>query len=92
MTSIPQSTMKLTTVHIVALIFVSVVFIVSTALIAQYILRYRKYQIAEDLDSFADLSGLYIPIYFHSMHVISLGVFMVIIYPGIMFTMLKFCV
>ncbi|KAJ6635680.1 Hemicentin-1, partial [Pseudolycoriella hygida] len=41
--------MKLTLVHIIAILFASVIIIVSALLGAQYVFRYRKYQLAESM-------------------------------------------
>lgn len=43
----PYGTAKLTVVHIAALLFAAVIVAVSAALGAQYVFRYRKYQLAE---------------------------------------------
>lgn len=47
---------RLTAVHIAALLLASVVLVATALLAAQYVLRYRKYHIAEDMDSLAGLS------------------------------------
>lgn len=47
-------------VHVAVLVFLSAVFLVSACMGAQYIHRYRKYQLAaatEDLETITDLSS-----------------------------------
>lgn len=44
---------RLTAVHIAALLLASLVLVATALLAAQYVLRYRKYHIAEDMDSLA---------------------------------------
>lgn len=56
--AIPSAAVRLTAVHIAALVFVSVVLVATALLGAQYVLRYRKYHIAEDMDSLADPAGI----------------------------------
>ncbi|XP_017775966.1 PREDICTED: uncharacterized protein LOC108562210 isoform X2 [Nicrophorus vespilloides] len=53
---IPLASLKLTSVHIAAIFFLSGLIIATALLGAQYMLRYRKYQIAQadDQDSLAD--------------------------------------
>ena len=41
--------MKLTIVHIIAILFASFIIVVSALLCAQYVFRYRKYQLAESM-------------------------------------------
>ena len=47
----------LTPAHLVAASLLILTFLVSVFLALQYALKYRKYQIAEDLDSLADNSS-----------------------------------
>lgn len=48
-TTITPIAMKLTMVHIIAILFTSVIIVISALLGAQYISRYRKYQLAESM-------------------------------------------
>lgn len=45
--SIPTTTNRITMVHIIAILFSSIIIVVSALLGAQYVCRYRKYQLAE---------------------------------------------
>ncbi|ERL95330.1 hypothetical protein D910_12596, partial [Dendroctonus ponderosae] len=57
---IPLAVLKLTSVHIAAIFFLSGLIIATTILGIQYVFRYRKYQVAqlEDQDSLSDRSSI----------------------------------
>lgn len=50
-------TLWLTPAHTIAITFLASMLLTSLILIIQYISKYRKYQIAEDLDNASDKSG-----------------------------------
>lgn len=55
--AVPPVALRLTAVHIAALLLVSLVLVATALLGAQYLLRYRKYHIAEDMDSLHDTAS-----------------------------------
>lgn len=57
---VPLAAIKLTAVHVAAIFFLSGLIIATMLLGAQYLFRYRKYQIAkaDDQDSLADNSKI----------------------------------
>lgn len=48
-TMITPTTSRITMVHIIAILFTSIIIVVSVLLGAQYVFRYRKYQLAESI-------------------------------------------
>lgn len=50
--------------HLVTALLMILIFIISIFLTLQFVIKYRKYRIAEDLDSFSDVSGKNIPIFY----------------------------
>lgn len=51
-------------IHITTTLFLLLIFSLSIILTLQFIVKYRKYRIAEDLDSTSDISGIKIIILF----------------------------
>lgn len=47
--SVPYKSTKLTLLHIIAILFSSIIIVISSLLGVQYIFRYRKYQLAENI-------------------------------------------
>lgn len=52
--------------HLATALLLILIFIVSIFLALQFIIKYRKYRIAEDLDSLNDVSGINIMTFFIS--------------------------